>query len=82
MNRTRIATVANFLFPGSGYLILGEKSPLGVLWLAGVIGLTYVELSLKPLNPDLYWTMFASVFVMNIAFAADAHRLGRAQERR
>lgn len=67
-----LAVAGNFFFPGLGYLILGVKPVLAVAWLAGVVGLTYVELSIKEPLPSLYWVMFASVFVMNSAFALDA----------
>ena len=79
MGRVYGATLANFFFPGLGYIILGDRALLGVLWLAGVLGLTYVETSLKPLDPTLYTAMFASVFVMNVAFAIDAFRVGKAK---
>lgn len=78
MTRTWIATLANFFFPGLGYLVLGQKIPLAIAWLVGVLGLTYVETSVKVAAPDLYLPMFASVFVMNIAFAVDAFRTGKA----
>lgn len=77
----KIAAVAgNFFFPGLGYLILGIKPVLAVAWLAGVIGLTYVELSIKDMAPNLYWIMFGSVFVMNTAFAVDALQHANAQK--
>ncbi|MCB9639687.1 MAG: hypothetical protein H6727_12410 [Myxococcales bacterium] len=69
-----IATLANFFFPGLGYLIAGTKTLLGVGWLVGVIGLTYVELSLQKPMPQLYWIMFASVFLMNTMFAIDVYK--------
>jgi hypothetical protein len=78
MTRIYIATLANFIFPGAGYLILGQKIPLAIAWLVGVIGLTYVETSVQTAAPHLYWPMFASVFLMNIAFAVDAYRSGKA----
>ena len=78
MTRTWIATAANFFFPGAGYLILGQKVPLALAWLIGVLGLTYVETSVKTAAPDLYLPIFASVFLMNIAFAVDAFQLGKA----
>ena len=81
MTRTWIATAANFFFPGAGYLILGQKVPLAIAWLIGVLGLTYVETSVKTAAPDLYLPMFASVFLMNIAFAVDAFQLGKATAR-
>jgi hypothetical protein len=77
--RTWIATLANFFFPGAGYLVNGQRPKLMALgWLAGVIGLTYVELSLQAAGSELYWPMFVSVLVMNTAFAFDAYQEGRA----
>ena len=68
-----IAALTNFFFPGLGYLIaVPHKRIHGLLWLAGVIGLTYVEqFALGPTH-DAFWALFASVFVMNTAFAYDA----------
>lgn len=82
MTRIWIATLANFFFPGAGYLILGQKIPLAIAWLVGIVGLTYVELSVKTAAPELYLTMFASVFVMNTAFAVDAYQPGKAAQLR
>lgn len=79
MTRIWIATLANFFLPGAGYLVLGEKVPLALAWLLGVLGLTYVETAVQTAAPELYLPMFASVFVMNTAFAADAWALGRAR---
>ncbi len=78
MLRTWIATVLNFFLPGAGYLVNGRRVLLGIGFLLGAIGLTYVEQSIKPLDSSLYWTMFAAVFVMNTAFAVDAFREGKA----
>jgi len=69
-----IPTVANFFFPGLGYLIAGVKRTLAILWLVGVIGLTYVEFGIREPEPTLYNIMFASVLLMNIAFAIDVYR--------
>ena len=74
MQRRTIATIANFFLPGLGYLIGGIRQGLGVLWLVGVIGLTYVEFGIRESEPNLYWIMFASVLVMNVAFAVDVYR--------
>lgn len=80
MGRTYLATALNFFFPGAGYLVLGHKIPLAVCWLVGVLGLTYVEFGIQTAAPQYYWPMFASVFLMNIAFAVDAFRVGKAQQ--
>jgi hypothetical protein len=80
MNKTTLATVANFFFPGAGYLILGVKRGLALLWLAGVIALTVVEFGIRESEPTLYAVMFAAVLVMNTAFAIDAYRMGKQLE--
>lgn len=74
MNNVWVATIANFFLPGLGYLIAGVKRGLGVLWLIGVIGLTYVEFGIRESEPTLYGIMFAGVLVMNLAFAVDVYR--------
>ena len=66
------ATIANFFLPGLGYIFLGHNRLRSLGWLLGAIGLTVVELQLQEPMPTLYWTMFASVFVMNTMFAYDA----------
>ena len=75
MGRTWAATIANFFLPGLGYLIAGFKRGIAFLWLAGVIGLTYVEFGIRESEPTLYAIMFGSVLVMNLAFAIDVYRL-------
>lgn len=72
--KTWIATLANFFFPGLGYIISGYKRFLGIGWLIGVIGLTYVEFGIQKPLPTLYWVMFASVFLMNTMFAIDVYK--------
>ena len=74
-----VATLANFFLPGLGWIILREKVLLGVAWLIGVIGITFVETSLQTAAPDLYLPMFASVFLMNTAFAVDVWKAARAR---
>ncbi|MCO4769394.1 MAG: hypothetical protein KDA24_05135 [Deltaproteobacteria bacterium] len=72
-----LATLANFFFPGAGYLILGQRIVRSLLFLVGVIGLTYVELNVKTAAPDYYLPMFISVLVMNTGFAIDAWLLAK-----
>jgi hypothetical protein len=66
-----VATAANFFFPGLGYLLVGPRRVLGLCWFVAMVGLTWVELSVKTQAPDLYWPMFASVLLFNTAFAVD-----------
>lgn len=69
---TWIAALANFFFPGLGYLIaVPHKRAQGALWLVAAIGFTYVEqVALGP-EHAAFWPMFVSVFVLNTAFAWD-----------
>lgn len=80
MGKVYLATIANFFLPGAGYLIAGVKRSLAVLWLVGVIGLTYVEFGIRDSEPTLYGIMFASVLIMNLAFAIDVYRIARSAE--
>ena len=77
MGKVWAATIANFFLPGSGYLIVGVKRGLAVLWLVGVVGLTYVEFGIREPEPTLYGIMFASVLLINLAFAVDVYRIAR-----
>ena len=79
MTKTWIATLLNFFFPGSGYLLLRHKVPMALAWLVAAGGLTYVELGIQTAAPSYYWPMFAAVFLMNTAFAIDAWRVGKRQ---
>ena len=77
MNKPVVAAVANFFLPGAGYLIAGVKRGIAVLWLIGVIGLTYVEFGIREPEPTLWGIMFASVLLMNVAFAIDVYRIAK-----
>ncbi len=69
-----IAALTNFFLPGLGYLIaVPHKRPLGVAWLAGAFGLSYVEQVALGSTHPAFWPMFVSVFIMNIAFAVDGY---------
>ena len=81
MIKITLAVLLNFFFPGAGYLVLGHRPVLALLWLAGVIGLTVVEFSIQNPLPTMWAVMFASVFVMNTAFAVDAYLIGRTQQK-
>ncbi len=74
MKNPYVIAAANFFLPGAGYLLAGVKRGLAVLWLVGVIGLTYVEFGIRQPEPTLYNIMFASVLIMNTAFAIDVYR--------
>jgi hypothetical protein len=69
-----LAAILNFFFMGPGYIYLGKKVGLGIGFTLGAIALTYVELSIQPLDTTLWAIMFAAVFVVNTCFAIDAYR--------
>ena len=83
-----IATLLNFFFPGAGYLVYGHKVPLSIMWLVGVICLTYVEqihtfsdgATLQAHDSTAFGAMFVAVFVMNTAFAIDCYRVAKEAE--
>ena len=79
MDKARWAALANFFFPGAGYLIAGVKRDIAWLWLAGVVTLTFVEFGIRESEPTLYWVMFGAVFAMNIAFAIDVYRIASSE---
>ncbi len=81
MWKAYLAALFNFFFPGLGYFFARARRMLAPAFLIGAAGLTYVELSIKEPLPQLYWIMFASVFVMNIAFAVDAYRVTAREQR-
>jgi hypothetical protein len=80
MSNPYVIAAANFFLPGAGYLIAGVKRGLAVLWLVGVVGLTYVEFGIREPEPTLYNIMFVSVLIMNTAFAIDVYRMVTAGE--
>lgn len=70
-----IAVLANFFFPGSGYLIaVPHKRVQGAVWLLGAFGLTYVEQIAIGSEHHAFLPMFVTVFVLNTAFAFDAYQ--------
>jgi len=66
-----LAALLNFFFMGLGTLYVGRRKLFGLALTLGALGLTYVELSLKSVNPTLYAIMFSAVFLMNVFFALD-----------
>jgi len=67
-----IAVLANFFFPGAGYLIaVPHKRLQGAVWLVGAFGLTYVEQVAIGQEHPAFLPMFVTVFVLNTAFAFD-----------
>jgi hypothetical protein len=79
-----ICVLLNFFFPGLGYLVgVPEKRAYAWLWMLGAAGLTYVEQGsgLAEALPTTFHAFFASVFVLNTAFAVDTYLYFRGKER-
>ena len=74
MKSTFLAALMNFFFMGLGTLYIGKRKLFGLALTIGAIALTYVELSLKPVNMQLYMVMFSAVLFVNIFFAIDGWR--------
>ncbi len=69
-----VAAGTNFFFPGLGYLIaVPHKRVQGGIWLVGAFGLTYVEQIAIGAEHAAFWPMFATVFILNTAFAIDGY---------
>lgn len=74
-----VATIANFFFPGAGYLIgVPHKRAQGAIWLLGAFGLTYVEQIAIGTTHAAFLPMFVTVLVLNTAFAYDVYQEMRA----
>lgn len=70
-----LAGLGNFFFPGVGYLLaVPHKRVQGGIWLVGAIGLTYVEQVAIGSGHPAFLPMFATVFILNTAFAIDVYR--------
>ena len=71
-----VGTIANWFFPGLGYLIAGpaHKRMVGLPMFIAMCVLTYVELGVQTAAPPLYWPMFGAVLLFNTAFAVDTWR--------
>ena len=78
-----VCVIANFFFPGLGYLIgVPEKRVQGVFWLLGAVGLTVVEqgMGLQAALPNAFYLMAGTVFVMNVGFVIDTLAYFKAKE--
>ena len=78
MKRPWLAAVLNFFFLGLGMLYNGRRRGIGAALTLGAIVLTYVELQLQGVAPDLWTLMFGAVFVINTAMAVDGYQEARA----
>lgn len=78
MKKPWLAAILNFFFMGAGYIYNGKRSMTGILWTLAAGGLTYVEFGIQEPLPELYFIMFASVFVANTAFAIDGYQEAKA----
>ena len=74
MKNPWIAAILNFFFAGPGYIYNGQRRGLGLALTIGAVMLTYVELQLQTVAPDLFPIMFVAVFLINTFLAIDGYR--------
>ncbi len=73
MKNPWIAAVLNFFFMGPGTFYNGQRRAFGIALTVGAIALTYVELQLKVVAPELYPIMFGAVLLVNTFLAIDGY---------
>lgn len=73
MKKPWIAALLNFFLMGLGTFYVGKRKVLGVVLTLSSIFLTSIEMSLKNTNQDLFMSMFATIFLMNIFLALDGY---------
>jgi hypothetical protein len=83
-----LAVILNFAFSGAGYLVYKHKIPQALMWTIGALLLTYVEqvhtfadgTTLVAHDPTLFKVLFATVFLINTAFAIDVYQVATEKE--
>ena len=73
-----LAAILNFFFMGAGTAYNGRRVPLGLALTVGALLLTYVEMNIQTLAPNLYWVMFGAVFLNNTFLAIDGYQEAQA----
>ena len=73
MKQPWLAAILNFFLMGAGTAYNGRRTAVGLGLTVGAVALTYVELSLEPIAPNLYRVMFAAVFLINTFLAYDGY---------
>ena len=85
MRRPIVVAIANYILPGSGYVILGQRSRFGWLVLLGCV-IQIIQLIIDPLPP--YFVVYGSstfslmlgalaLFTIQVAFGYDAYILAK-----
>lgn len=73
MKQPWLAAVLNFFLMGAGTAYNGRRTAVGIGLTVGALALTYVELNLQTLAPNLYRVMFGAVFLINTFLAYDGY---------
>jgi hypothetical protein len=73
MKQPWLAALLNFFLMGAGTAYNGRRTGVGIGLTVGAIALTYVEMNLQSIAPNLYWVMFAGVFLINTCLAYDGY---------
>ncbi len=78
MKRPWLSAVLNFFFMGPGTFYNGRRRAVGIALTLGALALTYVELNLQSVAPNLYPIMFGAVFLINTFMAYDGYMEAKA----
>lgn len=73
MKQSWLAALLNFFLMGAGTAYNGRRTAVGIGLTIGAVALTYVELNLQTIAPNLYWVMFGAVFLINSFLAYDGY---------
>ena len=73
MKKPWIAALLNFFLMGLGTFYVGRRKIFGIALTLCSVFLTSIELSLKDIDQDMYMSMFATIFLMNIFLALDGY---------
>ena len=86
MRRPIVVAIANYTFPGLGYILLGKRMLFGVLMMT-CVAVQAIQMYIDPYpyviayattTFSLFLALF-SIFMFQIAFAYDAYRLAKDQ---
>jgi len=74
-----LVSIANFLLPGLGYILLSKRTQFCVLLLVGAIVGAVYSFGFEPDTPwdTASWIGFAGGIITLFAFAYDAHTLAK-----
>jgi hypothetical protein len=85
MRKPIVVALANYFFPGLGYILLGQRVLFGYIVMSAAV-IQMAQLIVEPLpyivtygsTPIVVALGFLAIFVLQLAFACDAYQLAKA----